>query len=75
MSALIQPPDTTNIAGTRLYDNIWFQKKYVREYTGRSGVIKFDENIFKDDDNKAGDAVSDYRPVWGDFRVTQPDDD
>lgn len=75
MSALIKPPDTTNIAGTRLYDNIWFQKKYVREYTDRSGVIKFDENMFKDDDNKAGDAVSDYRPIWGDFRVTQPDDD
>ncbi|HPB68186.1 MAG TPA: endonuclease/exonuclease/phosphatase family protein [Candidatus Omnitrophota bacterium] len=75
MSPLIKPPDTTNIAGTRLYDNIWFQKKYCREYTGRSGVIKFDENMFKDDDKKAGDAVSDYRPVWGDFHVTQPDDD
>ena len=75
MTHLIKPPDTTNIAGTRLYDNIWFQKKYTGEYTGRSGVTKFDENMFRNNDQKAGNAVSDYRPVWADFRVSQPDDD
>ncbi len=75
MTPLIKTPDTTNIAGTRLYDNIWFQKKYCQEYTGRSGVTKFDENMFKNNDQKAGSAISDYRPVWADFRVQQPDDD
>jgi hypothetical protein len=75
MTCLINPPDTTNIAGTRNYDNIWFQQKYCREYTGRSGVTKFDENMFKNNDQKAGSSVSDYRPVWADFRVSQPDDD
>ena len=75
MAPLIRTPDTTNISGTRLYDNLWFQQKYTQEYTGCSGVIKFDENMFGNNDQKAGLSVSVYRPVWADFRVTQPDDD
>ncbi len=30
----------------KLYDNIWFQSNYTKEFTGKYGIIKFDEQIF-----------------------------
>ena len=32
----------------KLYDNIWFQVHYTREFTGKYGLIKFDEVICRD---------------------------
>ncbi len=75
MTCLIRPPETTTITDSLLGDNLWFQKKYVREYTGTSGIIRFDENIFKNDDKKAQQAISNHRPVWADFSISAPDDD
>jgi endonuclease/exonuclease/phosphatase family metal-dependent hydrolase len=75
MTYLIKPPVTTTITDTSLYDNFWFQQNYVREYTGKSGVIKFDENMFHNDDRLASRTVSDHRPIWAQFVTTLPDDD
>ena len=75
MTYLIKPPEKTTITDTSLYDNIWFQADYAKEYTGLSGIIKFDENMFGNDDNKAKLAVSDHRPIWARFRTDMKDDD
>lgn len=75
MAYLIGPPAKTTITDTSLYDNFWFQKHYVKEYSGKSGVVKFDESIFANDDQKARIAVSDHRPIWADFHIGNGDDD
>ena len=75
MAYLIKPPAKTTISDRSLYDNFWFQRKHVKEYTGKSGVVKFDENIFMNDDRQARLAVSDHRPIWATFATTLPDDD
>ncbi len=58
-----------------LYDNIWFASDYLAEYTGVSGIDKFDETDFGNDDKAANLAVSDHRPAWADFYVDRADDD
>ncbi len=65
----------TTVTDTSLYDNFWFQKMHVTEYTGQSGINKFDEILFNNDDKKAKLAVSDHRPIWATFDVTGRDDD
>lgn len=45
------------------------------EYTGTHQVIKFDEDMFGDDDELASEVCSDHRPVWAEFLVPQSDDD
>ena len=75
MTSLIAPPSKTTITDTSLYDNFWFQQEYVREYAGESGVDRFDEAMFSNDDHKAKLAVSDHRPVWAKFDTGRPDDD
>ncbi|MDP2653311.1 MAG: endonuclease/exonuclease/phosphatase family protein [Candidatus Omnitrophota bacterium] len=75
MIHLISPPEKTTITDTSLYDNFWFQRDSLREYTGRAGVIRFDENMFQNDDAGAERAVSDHRPIWADFRTSMQDDD
>ncbi len=75
MRYLIISPDKTTITDTNLYDNFWFQQNFVKEYTGQSGVIRFDENIFQNNDRKAKLAVSDHRPIWADFKIDMEDDD
>ena len=75
MTFLIEPPVKTTITDTSLYDNFWFQKEYVREYIGESGVNRFDEIMFNNDDNKAKRAVSDHRPIWARFDISKEDDD
>jgi len=75
MTSLLKTPTKTTISDTKLYDNFWFQRKYVKEYIGQTGVVKFDENIFNNDDEKAELAVSDHRPIWARFNVTLGDDD
>ena len=75
MGPLILPSAKTTITDTSLYDNFWFQRQFVREYTGMVGIDKFDETIFHNDDNRAKIAVSDHRPIWASFNVEQADDD
>lgn len=75
MTSLIAPPLKTTITDTSLYDNFWFQQEYVREYAGESGVDKFDETMFNNNDSKARLAVSDHRPIWAEFDTGRPDDD
>ncbi|MCD4781796.1 MAG: endonuclease/exonuclease/phosphatase family protein [Candidatus Omnitrophica bacterium] len=74
MTYLIRPPAKTTVTDTSLYDNIWFQRQYVKEYTGKSGIIKFDENMFSNNDQRAKIVVSDHRPVWAIFKTTLDDD-
>ena len=58
----------------KLYDNIWFQAHFTKEFTGRYGIIKFDEVLFGNDDRKASLAISDHRPLWAEFEVSVDDD-
>ena len=75
MTRLFQFPQKSHIKDTSLYDNIFFQKNHVTEYLGRSGIDRFDETDFSNDDQAANLAVSDHRPVWAVFSITQDDDD
>ena len=74
MRHLFQLPQKSHIKDTSLYDNIFFQTHYVTEYTGDSGIERFDETHFGNDDAAASLAVSDHRPVWGTFRIDTDDD-
>ena len=74
MSHLLNLPQKSHIRDTSLYDNIFFQSFYVTEYTGNSGIDRFDETDFGNDDKAASLAVSDHRPVWGEFRIDNDDD-
>lgn len=65
----------TKIDTDNTYDHLLFQTSFVTEYTGTHGVIKFDEDIFGNDDELASETCSDHRPVWAEFRVPQLDDD
>jgi len=68
---------TTVIHDSNLYDNIWFQSKYVNEYSKNKGIVRFDEIDFgksKKDKERASLAVSDHRPVWAEFNTTADDD-
>jgi endonuclease/exonuclease/phosphatase family metal-dependent hydrolase len=75
MTHLIRPPAKTTITDTSLYDNFWFQEGHVREYSGRTGVVAFDETLFDNDDDQASLAVSDHRPIWAKFDTNAADDD
>ena len=74
MTRLFTFPQKSHIRGTSLYDNIFFQKNNVSEYLNKSGIDRFDETDFSNDDKAANLAVSDHRPVWAVFS-TKVDDD
>ena len=74
MRHLFQLPHKSHIKDTSLYDNIFFQTHHVTEYTRDSGIERFDEIHFGNDDAAASLAVSDHRPVWGIFRIDADDD-
>ena len=74
MRHLFRLPRKSHIKDTSLYDNIFFQTNYVTEYAGESGIDRFDETHFGNDDDAASLAVSDHRPVWGTFRIDTDDD-
>ena len=74
MAHLFNVPQKSHIRDTSLYDNIFFQSSYVTEYTGNSGIDRFDETDFGNDDKTASLAASDHRPVWGEFRIDSDDD-
>ena len=75
MTQLFQLPQKSHIRDSSLYDNIFFQKDYVTEYLGSSGIDRFDETDFGNDDGAANLAVSDHRPVWAVFSINRDDDD
>lgn len=75
MINLFHVPEKSMIWDSNLYDNIWFQSHYVREYTLDKGIVRFDESDFGNDDSAASKAVSDHRPVWALFNTNGPDDD
>jgi hypothetical protein len=58
----------------KLYDNIWFQAHYTKEFTGRYGIIKFDEVLYGNDDKKASLMISDHRHLWADFKTCVDND-
>lgn len=60
--------------GENLYDNIWFQNHHTVEFV-ETGVVRFDEDFFDNDDDAARLMVSDHRPLWARFDMTLGDDD
>ena len=74
MRHLFQLPQKSHIKDTSLYDNIFFQTQHVTEYTGESGIERYDETLFGNNDAAASLAASDHRPVWGIFRMDIDDD-
>ena len=74
MTRLFDFPEKSHIKDSSLYDNIFFQRDAVTEYFGRSGIDKFDETDFGNDDKAANLAVSDHRPVWAVFSIEIDDD-
>ena len=74
MTRLFQFPQKSHIRDSSLYDNIFFQTDSVTEYLGVSGIDKFDETDFGNDDRAANLAVSDHRPVWAVFSTVRDDD-
>lgn len=67
--------EPTNLGSREIYDHILFNPASTREYVSRTGVIRFDETLYAGNDEAAGNALSDHRPVYADFRTTLPDDD
>jgi endonuclease/exonuclease/phosphatase family metal-dependent hydrolase len=67
--------DATNLSSRRAYDNLFIDPGRTREWSGRAGVIAFDESRFGGDDRHAAQTVSDHRPAYADFVVNLPDDD
>ena len=75
MTRLFELPQKSHIRDSSLYDNIFFQTDFVTEYLDISGIDKFDETDFGNDDKAANLAVSDHRPVWAVFGTNFEDDD
>jgi endonuclease/exonuclease/phosphatase family metal-dependent hydrolase len=74
MISVFDLPQKSHIKDTSLYDNIWFQSDHLSEYKGTSGIDRFDETDFGNNDESASLAVSDHRPVWVEFHTRQDDD-
>ena len=65
----------TTISDASLYDNFWWNRRLVTEWAGASGIDRFDEAVFGNDDAAALLAVSDHRPIWVTFRTDLSHDD
>jgi len=74
MVYLFKLPQKSHIKDSSLYDNIWFQSKYLSEFTGICGIDRFDEELFGNNDKLASLAVSDHRPIWAEFSTDFDDD-
>ena len=57
----------TNTRGTRMYDNIVFNRRATIEFTGRAGVV----DLMHDFGLKMNQVleVSDHLPIWGEFSM------
>ncbi len=75
MTYVINPTTKTTIGDKSSYDNLFFEKRYVREFDNKASVYAFDVDMFQRDYDKAKLAVSDHRPIWAVFKTTLPDDD
>lgn len=71
---VLGPAVPTMISDSEVYDNFWLDPALVSEYTGRSGVDRFDETAFDGNDDAASLMVSDHRPIWASFRTDTDDD-
>ncbi len=69
------PGTPTKIDSNSAYDQILVHPGHTVEYTGRHGVVKFNEEMFGDDDAAAKTALSDHRSVWIELPVPGADDD
>jgi deoxyribonuclease-1-like protein len=65
----------TTISGASLYDNMWWDHRFVGEWAEVLGVDHFDEAVFGNNDTAASLAVSDHRPIWITLSTYLPDDD
>ncbi len=72
---MFSAPEKSMIGDTNLYDNIWFQQNYVKEFAKQKGIVRFDESDFAGDLATAEKLVSDHRPIWASFQTSGPDDD
>jgi deoxyribonuclease-1-like protein len=65
LAAISKTPSNTR--GTKLYDNILFDRRATTEFTGRSGVM----NLMREYNLSMHDAeqVSDHFPVWAEFSI------
>jgi endonuclease/exonuclease/phosphatase family metal-dependent hydrolase len=59
--------DTTVAASDNTYDRFVITNEAVEDFTGNSGVIRFDELYDFDGVGIAPNAVSDHYPVWAEF--------
>ena len=64
--------DRSNIGDKELYDNIFFERKILKEYL-YSGVDKFDEKDLGVNGVSAK-GISNHRPVWAVFRIDVDND-
>ena len=67
--------EPTNLSSTEIYDALLINPRHTREYAGNSGVVRFDESRYGNDDKLAARDISDHRPAFADFSITGPDDD
>jgi endonuclease/exonuclease/phosphatase family metal-dependent hydrolase len=67
--------EPTNLGSTEVFDNLLIDPRNTREFAGATGIVRFDESLYANDDKSAMEAVSDHRPAWADFNTTLPDDD
>ena len=74
LTPLFDADEHTVISDNEIYDNIWLDLAFVTEWTGETGIDRFDETAFGDDDSAASLAVSDHRPIWARFRTGSDDD-
>lgn len=61
----------TNVAKSKLHDNIVFHLPSTREFTGRAGVLDIQATFGLTLDQAK--QVSDHLPVWAEFSVTEAD--
>jgi hypothetical protein len=67
--------ESSNLSSTEAYDTLLINPKHTFEWSGKAGVIKFDETHFRNRDKRAATEISDHRPAYADFVTNLPDDD
>lgn len=65
----------THISSRTTYDQIFISLDFTREWTGEWETVRFDEELFGNDDRAARLAGSDHRPVWITLAKSETDDD
>ena len=74
ITAVIPAQTATNLAGTRCYDNIVFDRRFTTEFNGQAGVFNFLEAYKPYGMNyELAKRVSDHFPVWAVFSIYESD--